>query len=570
MTRFLPKTYFIGFFSILLFAGLLNCVSGLLIFPEENLSERSTTDERPAVDESIAVDGHLAVEQIADNNVVEVEIVPEVSRHEEPHIAEDTQAPDSLYTPDLMPDIVAVPEIQTKPDVSAHRRHINIWDFGRGLPYIRDAKQRAAAYDFFASRVDVAEDSDDGGIQRRELRARNPKIKLFRYMLDMTGCQHDSCIDNRPVSREFDNLPEEVFLHFSENTTLRFGNKVIEIKGCPDIASIRKECRVQTYIWTDYRWIFNQKSLSFRKWMTEKLKSAARDIEGIFLDEHGPGLTESVKYRGRNDGVVVSGGAILEYGGKDPWQSDAEYNQDLVANLAHYRKELAPRFVVINGATWSQLPLVLAQSLAAGGVVTEIAHVPDFFDSAQQYEEFLQMVDTIVQDGGLVDLYGQLCRTGPSNYATAGNYSSAAVRYRMWRLASYYMAREMEGASGTVYFNPAFCTSDFLTDPLKFIDEWLPAYEVDIGLPDEPRNPTYQKGKIAHCPYVIFSRSFNSGQVLVLVRPRDEWNCKVYDNSTAVKINLPSPMRLLQGDGTWAAPSTSISLLNADAAILAR
>ena len=70
--------------------------------------------------------------------------------------------------------------------------------------------------------------------------------------------------------------------------------------------------------------------------------------------------------------------------------------------------------------------------------------------------------------------------------------------------------------------------------------------------------------------YGVLSRSYNEENVLVLVRPKDRWDCTAYGDDTAVVVDLPTATewRLLLEDGSLTEPVSSIALRNAEAVIL--
>jgi hypothetical protein len=139
----------------------------------------------------------------------------------------------------------------------------------------------------------------------------------------------------------------------------------------------------------------------------------------------------------------------------------------------------------------------------------------------------------------------------------------------MWRLAASHLAQPDGGARGTVYFNPAL-DIDFAGDPLRWTQQWLPAYEVGLGAPLGPpevaSRTTYTSSRGVLCSAVVLRRAFAHGTVLV--RAKDAWNCTDWDNTGAVTIALSTPQRVLQGDGTWGEPVSSVRVRNAEAWIL--
>lgn len=123
-------------------------------------------------------------------------------------------------------------------------RHIDILDFGRNLKYIQNSALRRQMYDWFSSHVDVAE----GGVINNsdvtgEYKSRNPNMKVFRYKIDLTGDLSQS------------DLPEDYYLHFSEDTRMefyKFGAKIgtASVAGCPAPQPPSASCRARSYIWT--------------------------------------------------------------------------------------------------------------------------------------------------------------------------------------------------------------------------------------------------------------------------------------------------------------------------------
>jgi hypothetical protein len=452
-----------------------------------------------------------------------------------------------------------------------HYPHIKIWDFNRAMEYA-PAPQRSQAYDFLAAHIDVVESAASDNSKSLELKERNPDIRTSKYELDLTEVQMEWEI---PA----EGLTEDMYLHFAETTTYLLNGQSITIPGCSDPAHPTKESRVQTHIWGTYRWIYNQSNPAFRVVMANHLNTMANltSSDGIFLDEHGPGLIEANGLYG----VTISGGKLLEYGGKNITKVDADYHADLVISLAYYKQFLSPKFIVINGAVWSaNHPLIIAQIKAVGGTVTEFLVLPTVGDGGPNFENLLKGLDESIAAGAMVDLYG--LPGGHHEIATLptwtpGNYSSQVGRWEMWRLAYYYLIREMEGGPGEVYFSPDFDMS-LVEDPLHcldFINDWMPAYEVNVGLPDGPRNPIYAQGIGTWGPapihWQVFARFFDNENVLVLLRPPDSWDTQNYGfgDNTGVQITLDKPRYLLREDGTFPAqPSNTITLRNSESAIL--
>ena len=466
-------------------------------------------------------------------------------------------------------DTPARPESLPRPPTPAspHWSHINILNFGRSIKYMPNPRLRAAVYDWFASHIDVAE------AQLVEFKSRNSGMKVFNYQLDISTCQHMSCKWDRPENIWTANVPEEYFLHFAENTKLKFLARnsqevaTVEIPGCPASLRPNRKCRVQVFIWNDSRWVFNPRQQEFRDWMASRLLRKAGDADGIFLDEHGPGFKIPLKWGSQTQ--LLAGGGIREYGGRGPLDDrlNREYNTDLEAALERYWTEFrrAGKFLFINTAGYSLHPLSVDQIMAARGVDVEGMHRPDRLDR-EQYGRLVTMIKKLTEIGGMADLYGRKCYWGPPNY-TKGHFSTPQARYHMWKLASYYILKEAVESSGTVYFNPNLCIrSRDSNRALDFVNEWLPAYQVDVGHP-KGRSVKYQSGTAPNgCPYTIFARDYTRS--LVLLRPRDKWACDDYGENTAVTVRLPSSMSVLKDDGSLSPAEHSIQLRTAEGVIL--
>ena len=114
---------------------------------------------------------------------------------------------------------------------------------------------------------------------------------------------------------------------------------------------VNKACRVQFFMWTDSRWIFNPANENFRKWMAHRLASNAADV--LFLDEHAPGLVPQMSLA---DGQtrLIFGGGIYEYGGQGPFAANERYNADVAGALDTYSSVLkqAGKFLLVNAAEY--------------------------------------------------------------------------------------------------------------------------------------------------------------------------------------------------------------------------
>lgn len=479
--------------------------------------------------------------------------------------------------------------------LAPHWSHINVLDFGRGLKWIPSPTSQAAGYAWYAQHTDVMETGMDtlsstyANTPSAYIKSLNPTIKTFGYEFDLSICQHMVCKNNQPVNSAQSNLPEDQYLHFSQDTQLKFvaldGVTIvatITIPGCPT-GSVTAACRVQTYNWEDYRWLPNLKSLAWRQWFADRLlvemehdtNGAANPVDGLFLDEHGPGF--SIPFAIGYKTIILSGGGIREYGGLVPQDYrfgtynalDTQYNADVVTWLTYLQSRLGPagKFIHINAAEYFMDPLVVSQTLASKGAMIEHLHAADNFPGGgTQYQQFINTVNQVTAAGGTVDLAGTPCSYGPAGY-TPGNYQTAKERFLMWNLASYYMVKETGTDPGRAYFNPNLCILFDSSTPLSFQADWLAAFQENVGQPID------QAAVLQHGPlgcgsqeYKIFARHYD--HALVLVRPRDDRNCTNYNDQTAVQVPLPSTMVMLKPNGTYSAPLNTALLRNSEAIIL--
>ncbi|MBI5467068.1 MAG: hypothetical protein HY975_02530 [Candidatus Kerfeldbacteria bacterium] len=480
---------------------------------------------------------------------------------------------------------------------SPHWSHLNVLDFARAARGIPNLTTRNAAYAWLVRHVDVMETSMDNSTYQAAdtlstyLHGLNPTLKTFGYDYDLTMCQRANC--NQAVNTPhplFTALPEDQYLHVSEDTQVEFRDlngvtiETITIPGCPEPQPLSANCRLQLFIWTQKRWVSNPANVTWQQATADRFvqelqtnsAGQANVIDGLFIDEHGPGFSTQLGIG--NQTRILSGGGIREYNGLrpspydgvTPSSLDTQYTTDLSTWLTYLQTRLAAagKFAHINTAEYFSDPLALNNGLAMRGAMTE--HInranSNGILGASRYQAMLNGIQQMTQAGGTVDLAGSWCDDGPAGY-TAGNYTSPKLRYQMWSLASYYLAKEAVGDPGKVYFDSNLCIKPNDPNPLDFFTEWLPAYEQNVGQPIEPVTIAAQ-GALA-CDsqgYKVFSRWYEHARILG--RVKDGHNCNDYGDATAVTIPLAVPMRMLKPDGTLSANMTSVSIRSGEAVIL--
>jgi len=447
-------------------------------------------------------------------------------------------------------------------------RHIDIFTFTRNMDHALNNSEYENALEWLAFHTDINEKDMD-------LKDHNPDTKIFRYALDLTIFTDTD-----------DPLPsnEDAYLHFSETTVIQpreldestNHGEPITIPGCPGTAT--ESCRISLYMWSDMRWVFNPSSEDFRTWQSERLLSrmnigAEYEYDALFLDEHSPGFRRAM-YMGQNQ--ILSGGAIKEFGGLRPTSDDYDeldpaYSAKVTEWMTYLKSHFNAqgKFIIVNPAAYYWMTLAEEEYTAAGAVTLEHVHTP--FDlRTSSYSGYITRVNRGMDNGVIMDLAGNMCASGGPYDGEAGNYDTPYNRYRMWRLAAYYQVRGNESQPGRAYFDPSFCYSNPTFS--HFLNEWMDAYEYDIR---DPLGETqiYSDDNSGNCqestgiPYKVFSREYTYG--LVLVRPKDHYNCNTYDDSTAITIALPQAMYMLKADGTLSSTTfDSMQMRNSEALIL--
>ena len=496
----------------------------------------------------------------------------------------------SNHAPNTMAQ--SVPTKSTYNTNSPHWSHINISDFGRDKGFYASGSIRNSAYEWYARHMDSTEMMMDtfhnrtyeADTKASTMKALNPSMNVFGYDNDLFLCQHVACVEELPVNTAFGEIPEEYFLHFSQDTHIDYylydgtPHGSVDIPGCPEPGPVTAACRVQVYGFTrDKMWVFNMKNLAWRTWFANHLldemdydrNDVANPVDTLFLDLHGPGWSVAMYLSTSN--IIQSGGNLREYNGLGPSTTlDTEYNNDVSAWLAYLRTRLEAqgKSLRINTAEYFINPLSFQQAAAANGTMTEhLNKATSHVYGATNYQQTINQVRQLTANGGTVDLGGSWCDNGPDGFP-AGNYPTGVDRYRMWNLASYYMMKEATDETGIVYFDPNLCINSVSTTPIQDLNsQWLAAYEINVGQPVS--DAVVAKHGAVGCAaqgYSIFSRQYTNARILV--RSRDGGGCQDYTDTTAVTVPLDASMVMLEPDGTISAPITSVSIRNAEAVIL--
>ncbi|MBA2243328.1 MAG: hypothetical protein H0W11_00085 [Gemmatimonadetes bacterium] len=148
-----------------------------------------------------------------------------------------------------------------------------------------------------------------------------------------------------------------------------------------------------------------------------------------------------------------------------------------------------------------------------------------------------------------------------------GNEKSKAARGKLVELASYYMIRP--GASQIDLVR--YTLTNFWDRP--FSEEWTRAIETDVGHPRESRR-VYATGTFSFMTawgkswqWRVWAREYDNA--LVLIHSPWDKDQDRYGDDTAVTVTLPAgTWHMLYEDGTLGSAITSVTLRNAEAAIL--
>jgi hypothetical protein len=430
-----------------------------------------------------------------------------------------------------------------------HWDHIAISDFARGY-YWSSEPTKDADRQWLAARVDLIEGNSAADPYVRAMRQWNPTVGVFRYRLD-----HYDFVNE--TSRVY---PESHVLHLTNTTKIALKSR----DAGEQSLTFAPGDRFQFLVWNDRYVMFNLKDPATRQWNIHRLLSDLDGLQGLFLDAHAHDFPTVI---GITNGQtrIAAGGGIAEYGGRTPTDPTLiqEYQRDMVTWLTELAASARAKgkFLLLNQAGYMLDPSARQQIIAANGTGTEFMHQPLAWSGWYQYADYLALTKQLVDAGGVIDAEGNWCYTGNLDRG----------RWNLWRLAAYYQIKESAGSPGKVYLNLALCSNSNVR-PSQDRPEWLPAYQVDVGQP-VAHTALFTEGKAGvatsdgrQCDYKIYGREYT--KALVLVRPKDFWDCTDYGDGAAVMVALPKAMRLLRDDGTFGEPQSSVRIRNAEAAIL--
>jgi len=319
---------------------------------------------------------------------------------------------------------------------------------------------------------------------------------------------------------------EDLFLHYRDNTTVTLQNEeTITIPGCGDTPTAAS--RVQGYVWTSKRYMYNVCNPWYPQFLAEKIVTK--------LDTPIPGTTDifyngimgdEMPVRGEKwpDAWQDEGGDIFELDGL-PTQERVQYRDAAPAMFEHLKAQMGNRILMLNTAQYARFDYAIAQENAGDGALLELWLCPithlgeEHFDFVNAESE-LEKIMILLNNSGVF--------WGIDRFDNG-----------MFTLAAYYMVRS---PYSYVAWSP-----DGYGD---YTNAWFEAMEYDIGDPQEQYyvfdtvQQTFihsQTGNPTQYTVKVFGRHFDNA--LVLVKPNPHWSVDAipgnYDENSSTTHDLP-------------------------------
>jgi hypothetical protein len=308
--------------------------------------------------------------------------------------------------------------------------------------------------------------------------------------------------------------------------------------------------RLRPWGWDSFTWIINPADSGIVAYSVDRFRRIAENEDGLFIDSQGSGdLMKNIK-------------GAAEYPGDTKWPPQlGAYNLAYSRLLARLELALGPDVLMINSGPYRFAP-DSANVLAALATHMEKTNNPMSTDLPATWV----WIDKLLASGVLVDFvsaldYADMKTVVQKGYA--GNVVDAYRRAKLAELASYYMV---------VPRSPdrlALQLVNMWDRPYSSL--WFRPVEANIGHPTRARqlmksgiDSTDPAGQQVR----VYARDFD--RALVIMRPQTGWGAQIYGSKTAVTVTLPLGERWLPllADGTLDSPVTSVTLCNAEAAIL--
>jgi hypothetical protein len=438
---------------------------------------------------------------------------------------------------------VYLPAAHSYNEVSPHWNHIRTQLTDFRTIYISDDVERASQYDWGASHYDVI--MGDGVVRNDtvyEYKRRNPGLKWYAYSINWTvvntTTNYVTTAFYTHMQNWYNNHPEynieDAFIH--------------DANVCPQGTLKTIACRIQIFIWDSGRWVINPADPGLRAYQVQRMNDiiasntyGGYEPDGVFFDEHS-----SWDFDGRLDQYNMR-----EYSGA--LDQPAAYMNDIIGLLQIEKNALGSgKSIMLNIAEF-RTENDFQMAMAGGAGFLEMLNNPLLDGISDKWD----WIDRILSNGAFATFSFEA--SAPTNY-TPGNSASGNARLLLASLANYYMVVPNPPANLTYHSDSG------LSSP--FEQNWLSAIETEIGSPFGVRSIYSQGTDPNGWSYRVWARDF--GNALVLVRPIAAWNYQTFDDTTAVTVTLPAGDTYLplNSDGTLGAPVNSITLRNAEAAIL--
>jgi hypothetical protein len=419
-------------------------------------------------------------------------------------------------------------------ETSPHWPHIRVHISDYRIQYQADGARRAAEYRWAAAHFDRITLDNGDSISVREYHRLNAGAKLYRYALNWSVIQpgQEKTEDNstsyfRHMERWYAAHPryrlEDAFLHDAERCST----------GPPT-----EMCRLSVHIWTQDRWCVNPGDAGLRAYQRARLREVVRDVDGLFLDEHG---SEDMAERLRPK-------RLREY---PDWE---RYQADMVELLASERAGLGEGKILLLNTSAYTAPWDLRMVAAGGGSHGELLN--DAFRPG--IEGTWRFVQGVLAAGAIMNLSsgGDV----PTGYS-AGSSANPDARKVLWELASYYMVVPELPDRLALNLAPKW--------DQPYEKRWPKALEANIGRPTEPRVRVEVPLMSTRGTRPVWQRHFE--RALVLLREADAQGVqKSYSDSLEIELPAGEGYVPLRADGTLGAVVRRIALRGSEAAILIR
>jgi hypothetical protein len=308
--------------------------------------------------------------------------------------------------------------------------------------------------------------------------------------------------------------------------------------------------RLRPWGWDSFTWIINPADSGIVAYSEDRFSRGADGEDGLFIDSQGSGdLMKNIK-------------GAAEYAADSKWPPPlGAYNIAYSRLLRRLKSAIGSKSLMINSGPYRFAPD------SANVLATSSTHMEKTNNAmSTDLPATWAWVDKLLARGAFVDFVSALDYAdmrGVVKKGYAENVERAYDRTKLAELASYYMVVPQSPD------HLALQLVNMWDRPYSSL--WLRAQEANIGHPTESRQMVgsgIATTDAAGQKVQLFERDFD--RALVFFRAQTGWGAQIYGPKTAVTIQLPKGERWLPllADGTLESPVTSISLENAQGAIL--